>query len=506
MPGPGNILIKVGADAGQAVRELSTLNSSLGDTMTTGEKMHAGLKKAAIPAALALGAIGAAAIDAGKAAAEDAAAQEHLAGVLERTTGASDAQVAATENWIASVSRATGVADDEMRPALEKIVTATGNVTEAQGLLKQALDISAASGKDLQTVSAAIAKAHEGHTAALAKLVPGLSEASIASKDFDTIMGELADKTSGAMAESAATASGQWKVFTNQTNELKESMGAGLLPIMQAIVPLLTACATWAQNNTTAIKILVGVVATLAGGILIANAALKAYEAINVAVKIATAAWTAAQWLLNAALTANPIGLVIAAIVLLGGALVVAYTKSETFRDIVNAAFAAVKAAASALAGGFTALLGAAQSAFNWIVAHWKLALFAFGPIGAALFILVDHFGDIERAAKSAFSAIVSGIGDVVSAIQSAISWVENLLQKIASIHVPHIDLNPFSAMAPAVAGVSSRGVGATAATAGGVNITVNGAVDPEATARSILRLLSDRDRRMGHATIRRGF
>jgi hypothetical protein len=504
MAGPGNILIKVGADAGQAVRELSSLNSSLGDTMSTHEKMSAGIKKAAVPAALALAAIGAAAIDAGKAAAEDAAAQEHLAGVLGRTAGASDAQVASTEAWISSVSRATGVADDEMRPALEKIVTATGNVTEAQGLLKQALDISAASGKDLQTVSTAIAKAHEGHTAALAKLVPGLSEASIASKDFDTIMGELADKTGGAMAESAGTATGQFKIFTNQMNELKESLGASLLPIMGMIVPLLSSMADFAAKNTTAIKVLVGVVAALAGGILIANAALKVYEAINIAVKAATALWTAAQWLLNAALTANPIGLVIVAVAALGAALVVAYMKSETFRDIVNGAFNAVKGAASALAGAFTALLGAAQTAFNWIVGHWKLALFSFGPIGAALYILVDHFGDIQRAATNAFHAIESGIDGVISAIQSAISWVETLLSKIASIHVPHIDLNPFSRMAPAPA-VAGVGRAATP-TAAGTTINVYGSIDPEATARSILRVLSDRERRMGTLTVRHGF
>ena len=132
MPGPGNILIKVGADAGQAVHELSTVDKALGDTMSSSEKMGAGLKKAALPAAAALGAIGIAAIDATKAAVEDAAAQEHLAGVLERTAGASAAQVAATEDWIAAISKATGVADDELRPALEKIVTATGDVTKGQ--------------------------------------------------------------------------------------------------------------------------------------------------------------------------------------------------------------------------------------------------------------------------------------------------------------------------------------------------------------------------------------
>ena len=99
--------------------------------MSRSEKMGAGLKKAALPAAAALGAIGVAAVGAAKAAMEDAAAQEHLAGVLERTTGATDAQIAATEDWISKTALATGVADDELRPALEKIATATGDVSES---------------------------------------------------------------------------------------------------------------------------------------------------------------------------------------------------------------------------------------------------------------------------------------------------------------------------------------------------------------------------------------
>ena len=212
MAGPGNILIKVGAETGQAVSELTRVNSTLGDTMSASQKMGAGLRKAALPAAAALAAIGVAAVGAAKAAAEDAAEQEHLAGVLRRTTGATEAQVAATEDWISSVSEATGVADSELRPALEKIVTATGDVTKSQKLMGAALDISAASGKSVDTVSAAIAKAYTGQTAALEKLIPGLSQAAKESDDFNVIMAELAKTTGGAAAESANTAAGQYKM------------------------------------------------------------------------------------------------------------------------------------------------------------------------------------------------------------------------------------------------------------------------------------------------------
>src|SRR5262245_491715 len=322
MAGPGNILIKIGAEAGQAIGELTRVNKSLGDTMTTSEKMGAGIQKAAVPAAIALGAIAVAGASAAKAAAEDAASQEHLAGVLERTAGATAAQVAATEDWISKVSLATGTADDELRPALEKIVTATGDVSKAQDLMTQALDISAASGKDLDTVSTALAKGYQGNTAALAKLVPGLSKGAKESKNFTVIMDELADKTGGAAARAADTATGQYKILTNQMGELQETLGAALLPVINALLPLLTRMALFAQDNATAIQILVGIVAALSAGILVENAGLKVYEALQIATKVATAAWTAAQWLLNAALSANPIGLVIVAIAALGPALV----------------------------------------------------------------------------------------------------------------------------------------------------------------------------------------
>ena len=89
--GPGNILIKIGAEAGQAISELSSLNSSLGSTMTTSERVGAGLQKAAIPATIALGALADGAVEATKAAIEQEAASDRLAHQLERTTGATDA-------------------------------------------------------------------------------------------------------------------------------------------------------------------------------------------------------------------------------------------------------------------------------------------------------------------------------------------------------------------------------------------------------------------------------
>jgi hypothetical protein len=500
VPGPGNILIKIGADATQAVRELGTTDKALGSTMTASEKMGAGVKKAALPAAAALGAIGVAAIGATKAAMADAAAQEHLEGVLKRTTGATDAQVKATEDWIAGISRSTGVTDDELRPAMETLVTATGDVTKSQKLMKQALDISAASGKSVEEVSKAMALATTGQTAKLEKLVPGLSAASKESDDMSKIMGELATITGGAMAQSTETAAGQMKIFENQTGELQESLGMALLPVLEMIVPIMVKLADVASENTGVIKVLVAVVAVLAGGILAANAAMKLYAAGQLAVKAATAAWTAAQWLLNAALNANPIGIILIALAALAAAIYLAYTRSQTFRNIVDQAMDVVRGSIQAVDRAFDALKAAAFIAYDWIISHWKLALFAFGPIGAAVYLISENFDRIKRMASAAFQAIIDGINKVLGPIRDLIELLGKI--KVPKIRLPGIR-SPFG-LAPIPRGaslaVAPAGVSGRADAGGGITVNVYGAVDPEGTARAIRRILTAHDRRQGRS------
>ena len=501
MAGPGNILIRIGAEAGQAISEMGKVNQSLGDTMTTSEKMGAGLRKAALPAAAALGAIAVAGVGAAKAAMEDAAAQEHLAGVLERAAGATDAQVAATEDWISKTAMATGVADDELRPALEKIVTATGDVTKAQGLMGSALDIAAASGKSVDAVSVAIAKGYTGQTAALEKMIPGLSEAAKKSDDMNVIMGELATLTGGAAAESAGTAAGQFKIFQLQMAELQETLGAALLPVIDALLPLLQRLGTLAAENTGVVKVLVVAVAALSAGILVANGVLKAYAVFQMLFVTQTNGMTVAQRALNLAMSMNPIGLVILAVTALGVALVIAYQKSETFRNIVQAGLNAVKGAAQALAGAFQSVLGAAQSAFNWVTDHWKLGLFALGPIGAAIALLASNWDKVRAAAGQAADVMAGAIRGVASAVESVISAVERLLGAISRIKIPHLpDLNPFTASVPAIAGLSAnpRAGASTSSAAPAIVINVTGAIDPEGTARAIERVLRGHNRRQG--------
>jgi hypothetical protein len=503
MAGPGDILIKVGAETAKAVSNLDNVHKALDKTASTSSRMASGLKAAALPAAAALTALSAAAVKWTQAAMEDQAVAERLATSLKSTTGATDAQVAAMQDYIDKTELATGVSDDQLSPALATLARATGDTAEAQKMMSVALDVSAATGKDVESVSKAMAKAHEGQTGALAKLVPGLSEAARTSKDYDVIMAELADTTGGAMTASTKTAAGQLRIFKAATDQLNEAMGAVLLPILQAILPLLTRLAIFAQDNVKVIQILAGVVAVLSAGILVANVAMKAFQAIQIAVKVATAAWTAAQWLLNAALSANPIGLVVVAIAALAAGLIYAYKHSETFRSIVQAAFRAVADAAAYLRQGFDALVAAARVAFDWIVAHWQVAAFAFGPLGAAIALIADNWDKVAGAARAAADVMLGAIRAVEGAISSVIGAVERLIGALGRIHVPDIHLPSIPGLnaaafagGPAVAGFASS----SSSSGGSTTINVYGAIDPEGTARTIRRVLAEHDRRMGRS------
>lgn len=105
-----------------------------------------------------------------KAAVEDEQAQVKLAKAIKNSAGASDQQIKSVEQIISKMALATGVADDKLRPAYQKLITATGDVERANKLLAVATDASAATGKDLESVAVALAKAENGQYAALKKL------------------------------------------------------------------------------------------------------------------------------------------------------------------------------------------------------------------------------------------------------------------------------------------------------------------------------------------------
>jgi hypothetical protein len=225
------------ADVDQLKKSLAQAN---GDVDDSSSKMGEFSKKAGLAFAAAGAAAGAyavkLAVDGVKAAIEDEAAQIRLATALKNATGATDDMIASVEKQILKTSLATGVADDKLRPALQRLSLSTNDVTKAQDLLNLALDISQATGKGLDSVANALGKAYDGNTAALGKLGIGLSSAELKAMSFEQTQERLSDLFGGAAAANAETFAGRLQILKVTFDEAKESVGAKLLPIIQQLV------------------------------------------------------------------------------------------------------------------------------------------------------------------------------------------------------------------------------------------------------------------------------
>jgi hypothetical protein len=205
------------------------------DVESIGDKLSDFGKKAAVAFAAAGAAATAFAVDAIKNAAADEAAQRQLALTIENSTNATKAQVAAVEEYISKTSISIGVTDDELRPAFARLVRSTKDVEDATKLLNLALDISAATGKPLETIAMALGKAYDGNSASLGRLGLGIDSSILKSKDFNLIFNELT-KTFGNFAENEALSTEkQMERVKIALDEAKETIGAALLPVVQEL-------------------------------------------------------------------------------------------------------------------------------------------------------------------------------------------------------------------------------------------------------------------------------
>jgi len=138
-------------------------------------------------------------------------------------------QLPEIETGIERLSRMFGIADDQLRPAFQQLALVTEDVTQSQNLLALAMDISAGTGRDLESVTMALAKAAGGQTTALGRLGVGLDSALLKSKDMDAITAELARKFGGQAAAAADTYGGKMARLSVAVDEAKEAIGLGLL-------------------------------------------------------------------------------------------------------------------------------------------------------------------------------------------------------------------------------------------------------------------------------------
>ena len=397
------------------------LNKADNDVSTFGDKVSdfgkkAGLAFAAAGAA-AVAYAGKLAIDGVKSAIADAAAQEKLALTLKNVTGATEAQIAATEDYITKTSLAFGVTDDELRPSLERLARATGNLQKAQELQTVAIDVAAGSGKSLEAVTNAMAKAAEGNTASLAKLGIGLTSAQLKTMSMEQITAKLADTFENQASVKADTFAGKMARLQIAFDEGKETVGAFILdaitPMVETIVnQVIPAISDFTSNLGEKLQPVIKVVQPIINGL------------------------------------------------------------RNAFNSVKNS-----------LAENNEEL----QPFYDFMVAIYNFAKDFLAPF----------LGKVLGAAFTALGKIISG---VINTFAGFVSTLNNIYERITGI------INAIRSAASAVSGffggndnvstptpkVASPTVPKVSQTSSQTNITVNGAIDPEGTARTIVNVLNN--------------
>lgn len=223
-------------DLKRAQRDLNRLSTQAKKTQGPVAQLGAGIRKQLTPNLMLAGAAAAAfavkiGVDAVKAAAAEEQAIARLATALDNA-----GESLALENVEAGIdrmARASGIADDQLRPAMITLVNATQDAAKAQDLLSLALDISAGSGRDLGSVTMALSKAANGQVTALRRLGVPLSDAAIKSKDLNAITAELQQTFRGQAAKAADTFQGRLNRLGVALGELQESLGTGFINALE---------------------------------------------------------------------------------------------------------------------------------------------------------------------------------------------------------------------------------------------------------------------------------
>ncbi len=393
------------------------LRQALGEATNSIGSFGGSVKKYALPAAAALGAVAFAGFDAAKAAMEDEAAAAELARQLKKTTGATDSQIASTEKWISKLVMATGESDENLRPALASLVRGTEDVTKAQGLMALAQDISIGKNKSLTSVADALSAAYDGNMKKLAALDPEVKTMVKNHENLDTIIKHLGDTFGGATATYADTLAGRMARLSETAKEIYEQIGYALLPIMEGLAGFMAdTLIPYAQK--------------------LADAFSK--DGLSGAIKVAGDDFSdfiesAEGW--NAVII-NLTGTVLA----LGAAF-----KTFSFLTGISAAITAIQTSMLALAGTIPALLGASIGAILSVAALAAVAVYTLvdalrDPAFRSSFgeVIINSLKGVANAFILTYKVIRAGINSLVDLVN-----VVNPFDKLAKL--PDVKFQDFT-------------------------------------------------------------
>ena len=413
-------------------------------------------------------------IDGVKSAIADAAAQEKLALTLKNVTGATDAQIKATEGYITQTSLAFGITDDQLRPSLERLARATGDVGEAQKLQALALDISAGSGKSLEAVTNALAKATEGNTASLGKLGVGLSAAELKTLSMDEITQKLADTFANQASTKADTFQGKLDRLKIAFDEGKETVGSFVLDaitpmvtiFVDKVIPALSSMATSIGND------LEGPLNTVKA--VITNFVVPAFKALYDFMKDFVAPFflsifgpalsglSSAFNKIKGAITANSEELAPLFSLFKSVATFVRDILGPVIGTILKVAFEVLGTAISGVITGVSRIVGLLDGMIDKVKAFIKLV--KDNPVVSGISGLIDR---VFGGARAMGGPVTSGTSYLVGE-----QGPELFTPSRSGAIIPNHSLG--------------GGRGSV------INLTVNGAIDPEGTARAIINVLNN--------------
>lgn len=411
-------------------------------------------------------------VDGVKSAIADEAAQAKLATTLQNVTGATEGQIAAIEAQILKTSLLTGKTDDELRPSFERLVRATKDSDEALKLQSVAIDVAAGSGKSLEAVTNAMAKAAEGNTGALSKLGVGLTAAQLKTMSMDEVTAQLAATFGGQAAVQADTFAGKMARLKVAFDEGKETVGSFVL---DAITPMITFVV---DNVIPQLSILADTIGTNLKPV---------FESFSTYMNETLIPTFKAIWSFISEYVVPTLGAILTPII-----------------EGLFSAFSKVSNAIKSNEENLAPLLKLFKAVAGFV--RDNLA----PVIGTVLKVALESVGTLLSGLISGFSRLVGIIGDVIGQVRAFINLVANNAAVKGIANVVSSVFGGFRANGGSVSSgtpyvVGERGaelfvpksngmiVPNNALGGGGttVNLTVNGAIDAEGTARTIIDVLN---------------
>ena len=453
------------------------IKGSQAEVETFADKMGDFGKKAAVAFGLAGAAIGAFAIASIKAAAEDETAQTKLQETIRNSTNATAEQIAGIDKYITKQSIATATTDDVIRPALSRLVLATGNVTKAQELLSLAQEIALAKNKPLEAVTNALGKAYEGSNTALGKLGLGIDAATLKTLSFDQTQ-QLLNKTfDGFIENQSTTAAFKFQQITIAVSESKEAIGAALLPVVKELADFII---------VTVVPAIESFVAGLTGEDSLAEGLSESQKkAVEWGKKVRGVIDTvidlkeeliAVAIVIGTVFVVSKIAAAVAGTIALIKSLIVAYNLLKA--SAIVAGVASAFALNPLLGVGAVAVAAGVLSAANALATKTS---------GETTFAVGGAPGAISGAVSSATGggAGTGGGGGMSTITQTAKSNAAAVAKISDSANATGTSFSTALTQSAAI----RRAELATAPT---INLTVNGAIDSEGTARTIINTLND--------------